>query len=123
MDRWLRREGTVDDLLEHVNEEFAVERPWLWCERIQVETGSVVDRSEVARREDFTGDLARLVDELAGSPEALDEIRRSLRDLYETQRARRYLWDLLPGDEELKRILAAAEEECLAELSDEGDGS
>ena len=123
MDRWLRRQGTVDELREHVNEEFAVERPWLWCERIQVETGSVVDRNEATRREDFAGDLARLVDELAQGPDALDELRRPLRELYETQRARRYLRDLLPGDEELKNILAAAEEECLAELSDEGDGS
>ena len=57
------------------------------------------------------------------SPDSLDELRQPLRELYETQRARRYLRELLPGDEELRRILAAAEEECLAELSDDGDGS
>ena len=123
MDRWLRRQGTVEHVLENLNNEYADDHPWLWCERIHLETGSSIDRMQVVQREDFAGDLARLVGELAQSPEALDELRQPLRDLYETQRARRYLRHLLPGDEELKRILAAAEEECLAKLSDEGDGS
>ena len=122
-DRWLRRPDTLDDVLERLNGEYASGRPWLWCERIQLDTGSPVDREQVAQREDFAGDLARLVDELVGSPEGLDLLRQPLRELYETQRARRYLRDLLPGDEELRAIIAAAEEECLAELSDEGDGS
>ena len=123
MDRWLRRPGTVGDVLEQLNGEYAAGRPWLWCERIQVETGSSIDREQVVQREDFSGDLARLVDELSGSPDSLDKLRQPLRELYETQRARRYLRELLPGDDELRRILAAAEEECLAELSDDGDGS
>ena len=123
MDRWLRRPGTLDDVLDRLNGEYAGGRPWLWCERIQLETGSPVDREQVMRREDFASDLARLVDELVRNPEALDQLRQPLRDLYETQRARRYLRELLPGDEELREIIAAAEEECLAELSDEGDGS
>ncbi len=123
MDRWLRRPDTLDDVLDRLNDEYASGRPWLWCERIQLETGSPVDRVQVAQREDFAGDLARLVDELVRSPEGLDRLRQPLRELYETQRARRYLRDLLPGDEELRAIIAAAEEECLAELSDEGDAS
>ena len=122
MDRWLRRPGTVEDMLEQLNSEYAVGHPWLWCERIQLETGSSIDREQVVRREDFAGDLARLVDELTKSPEALNELRQPLRDLYETQQGRRYLRDHLPQGEELKGILAAAEEECLAELSDEGHG-
>ena len=123
MDRWLRHPDTLDDVLDRLNGEYASGRPWLWCERIQLETGSPVDRVQVAQREDFAGDLARLVDELVRSPEGLDRLRQPLRDLYETQRARRYLRDLLPGDEELRAIIAAAEEECLAELSYEGDAS
>ena len=122
MDRSLRRPGTVEDVLEQLNGEYAAGQPWLWCERIQLETGSSIDRDQVVQREDFAGDLVRLVDELAQSPEALDELRRPLRELYDTPRARRYLRDLLPGDDELRRILSAAEEECLAELADDGDG-
>ena len=91
MDRSLRRPGTVGTVLEQLNEEYAGGQPWLWCERIQLQTGSTVDRDQVLQREDFAGDLARLVDELAQSPEELDELRRPLRELYETPRARRYL--------------------------------
>ena len=36
-------------------------------------------------------------------------------------RARRYLRELLPEYDELKRILSAAEEECLAELMGDED--
>ena len=122
MDRSLRRPGTVEDLLEVLNEEYAGGSPWLWCERIQVETGSSIDRELVRHREDFVGDLARLVENLAQSPAALEELRQSLQHLYESPRARRYLKGLLPSDNELKRILTAAEEECLAELVDGEDG-
>ena len=65
MDRWLRLPGTVGDVLEQLNGEYAAGHPWLWCERIQLETGSSVDREQVVQREDFSGDLARLVDELS----------------------------------------------------------
>ncbi len=119
MHRWLSRAGTIEDLLEQLNDEYTAGQPWLWCERIQVATGWSIDRDQVAQREDFTGDLARLIDEIARSPDALDELRRPLRELYETPRARRYLRELLPGDDELRRILSAAEEECIAALSDE----
>ena len=120
MHRWLHRPGTVDDILEELRDEYVAGRPWLWCERIQLETGSSIDRSQVAKREDFAGDLTRLVDELAESPDALGELKLSLQELYETPRARQYLRELLPGDDELRLILSAAEEECLAALLDDG---
>ena len=119
MDRWLRRSGTVEDLLEELNEGYASRSPWLWCERIQLETESLIDREQIREREDFAGDLARLVRDMEQNPTALEELRQSLHQLYESARARRYLRDLLPGDDELKLILSGAEEECLAELADE----
>ena len=123
IDRWLRRPGTVDDMLEELNDEYAGRHPWLWCERIQLETGSSIDRERVMQREDFAGDLARLVGDLWQSPAALGELRQSLQQLYDNPRARRYLRELLPSDDELKGILSAAEEECLAKLADSGDGT
>ena len=122
MDRWLRRSGTLEDVLEKVNEEYAGGRPWLWCERIRLETGSPIDRAQIMQRDDFAGDLARLVEEIQQSPAALEELRQSLRDLYDSTRARRYLRDLLPDDDELRGILSAAEEECIAKLADNREG-
>ena len=119
LDRWLRRPGTVEDLLQELNEECAGHSPWLWCERIQLETESWIDREQIREQEDFAGDLARLVQDMEQSPAALEELRQSLYELYENPRARRYLRDLLPGDDKLRLILSGAEEECLAELADE----
>ena len=119
----MRRPGTVEDLVEELNDEYACRQPWLWCDRIQLETGSSIERELMIQREDFVGDLTRMVDDLASSPVALRELRQSLQQLYDSPRARRYLRELLPDDDELTEILRAAEAECLAELGESGDGA
>ena len=122
---WLRSAGTVEELRERVNEQYAPStssgQAWLWCERIQADTASPVDREQVALREDFAGDLARLGGELRGDPAALGELRDALRVLYANSNAAPYLRNHLPSDEELLELLAAAEDECLASLVHEED--
>ena len=123
--RWLRSAGTLEELRERVNEQYAPStssgQAWLWCERIQADTASPVDREQVALREDFAGDLARLGGELRGDPAALGELRDALRVLYANSNAAPYLRNHLPSDEELLELLAAAEDECLASLVHEED--
>ena len=119
--RSLRRQGTVDDMLEELNGRFANSRPWLWCERIQLNTASPVDREEVMQRQDFVGDLARLREELQKSPDALAEIRESLQALYTRSGARPYLRDALLPDDEIQELLAAVADECVDELVGDGD--
>ena len=123
--RWLRSAGTVEELRERVNEQYAPStssgQAWLWCERIQADTASPVDREQVALREDFAGDLARLSAELWDNPDALGELRDTLRSLYANSNAAPYLRNHLPSDEELLELLAAAEDECLASLVHEED--
>ena len=118
MNRWLRIPGTLEDILERLNDEYSDGLPWLWCERIQLETRPAINHEQVTQREDFVGDLGRLVDELMESPDNLEGLLDSLRDLYDTQRARRYLRDLLPDSEQLKLLVSEAEAECLSELVD-----
>ena len=113
---WLRRPETEDDLREQLNDLHANANPWLWCERIQMETASAVDREQMALREDFAGDLARLAGGMQEDPDALAELRESLRELYVNSNARHYLRDDQPSDDELRALLAAAEDECLAGL-------
>lgn len=119
--RWLRSAGTLEELWERVNEQYANGQSWLWCERIQADTGSPVDREQVALREDFAGDLARLSGELRDNPEALGELRDTLRALYANSNAAPYLRRFLPSDDELRELLSAAEDECLASLVSEED--
>ena len=104
LNRWIRSTGTLDDLLEQVNDQHAHALPWLWCERIQVDTGSPVDREHASLREDFAGDLARLTSSLLGDSASASEIRELLRPLYVNSNAAAYLREFLPNDEEAKAI-------------------
>ena len=119
--RWLRRPGTVDDLLERVNVQHAYGPAWVWCERVQADTALSVERERVAQREDFAGDLVRLGSELRDDPGVITELRESMRALYANSNAATYLREFLPSDDEIRRLLASAEEECLAALSAEED--
>ena len=119
---WLRRDDTTAEILERLNDRYADARPWLWCERVQTDTASAVDRQEVALREDFAGDLARIAREMVGEPGAMAELRESLRTLYANSNASSFLRPHLPSEEELLELLVAAEEECLASLVSDEDG-
>ena len=120
---WLRRPGTVEELRERVNQGFAHVQPWLWCERVQAETASAVDLVQMAGREDFAGDLARLSSSVRDDPGTLVELRDLLRSLYVNSNAGSYLREFLPSDAEMELLLASAEEECLSALTaDEDEG-
>ena len=121
MHRWLSRADTLEELRERINAQYADARSWLWCERIEADTGSPVDREQVAQRDDFAGDLARICSELRADPGALVDLREALRPLYVNSNAAQYLRGYLPSDDELLELLAAAEDECLASLVNEED--
>ncbi len=120
---WLRRPGTAADLLEQINSQNAFADRWLWCERIQTDTASLVDRERAAGREDFVGDLARLSAVLLDDPNALDELRDELRVLFVNSNAGPYLRNHLPSDDVMRELLDAAMDECLAALVNEEDGA
>ena len=123
LNRWLRRPDTPEDIRERLNGQYANARPWLWCERIQINTAPPFDRRQVALREDFAGDLARLSAELLDDPNALDELRDELRVLFVNSNAGPYLRNHLPSDDVMRELLDAAVDECLAALVNEEDGA
>ena len=123
MHRFLRQPESVSAILEQLNEQYANAEPWLWCDRLQVDTASSVDREQVARQEDFTGDLVRLASEMQASPSALAELRELLRELFLTSNASSHLRSFLPSDDELRELLTTAEDECLAALVDDEDAA
>ena len=73
------------------------------------------------QREDFVGDLARLSGELRNSDEAVTELRGLLRPLYSRREVRTSLRDFQPSDDEIRGLLADAEEECLTGLAPEDE--
>ena len=117
--RWLRSGDTVAAIREQVNDHWADRATWLWCEGVQLDTGAPVDRELVAQREDFVGDLARLAGEMRESDGAVDGFRLLLQPLYSRREVRELLREFVPSDDELRELLAAAEDECLAELAPE----
>ena len=119
--RSLRRADTAAALQEQLNARHAAARTWLWCERVRANTASPVDRQQATMREDFAGDLARVANELRQNPNALPELRQTLRTLYANSNAATYLREYQPSDTELLELLAAAEDECLAALIDDED--
>ena len=118
---WLRRDETVPQLLDEVNQRHTDPASWVWCERIQLDTASPVNRQRASEREDFVGDLVQLSTGLRDDAEALDGLRESLRALYVNSNAAPYLRAHLPSDDELRNLLEAAEKECLASLVSEED--
>ena len=112
----LRRPNAVGNILEVVNEEWAGQQPFVWCERIEDETGAVIDRKALRAGEDFLAEVLRSADWLKENP---DSFRGRLADLYEHARHRRYL-DAF-RDEDIAALLDEAESMAVGLLVDEDD--
>ena len=115
----LRRQGFVDDLLERINETWARERPFLWCERLQDSTSLPIDRQQQLGRGDFVGDLLRFCDEFSEDQAALAGVREMLQEIYQHRGTRRYLSGHEPSEAEIRELIAGAEALCLDALIQE----
>lgn len=115
----LHRQDFVDDLREFVNRTWALQHPFVWCERIQLATASPFDRASRRQGTDFLGDLLRLCDDIRGNPEMLSEMRALLHELYMRGNTSRYLRESLPTDDELRAFIIEAEALGVEELLDE----
>ena len=112
----LRRPNAMGDILEVVNEEWAGQQPFVWCERIEDETGAAIDREALRAGEDFLAEVLRTADLLKENP---GSFRGGLADLYEHARHRRYL-DALT-QEEIAALLDEAENMAVGLLVEEDD--
>jgi DNA repair protein SbcD/Mre11 len=113
----LQRADTVTTLRDELNEGMTRRTPFLWCERISVQTAPAFDRAERLQSEDFLADVLRMIDDLQGSPDDLQALVDSnTAALYTASRAARYLTDTRPGPEDLRRLLTDAETRILNEL-------
>lgn len=115
--QFLHRDGSLDDLREQLNEDLTRRTPFLWCERISVETAPRFDRAERLQSGDFLADVLALVDELRANPDELRNlVHPAIDPLYETSRARNYVRDLKPDGADLQQLLQEAENRILTEL-------
>lgn len=119
--RTLARQDFVSDLLDQVNESWSHQRPFVWCERILISTALPIDRETRRQGTDFLGDLLKLCDEIRDDQDALAEMQKLLGDIYNRGNASQYLRGHLPESDEIRSMIAVAEDLCLMELLDEED--
>lgn len=118
---WLVLPENRAGLTAWLNGLYAERRPWMWCERLNVRTGALVDRERAVLRDDFIGDMLRTGAAIQSDPDLLRELQDSLRPLYVNSSAGPYLRDFLPSLEEIGLLLSDAENHCLDSLAGEED--
>ena len=114
LNHFLRQPRAADDILEGVNERWAGELPFAWCERIEDATAAPIDRDAMRAGEDFLAEVLRTADGLKESPSPL---REGLGELFQHAQYRRYLSNLT--DEEIAGLLNEAEALAVNLLSEE----
>ena len=106
---FLRRPKAIDSLVEDINDRWAEQSPFAWCERIEDETASLFNRQERIEGSDFVADLLRLCDQSKTDPELLTQLHASLSELYDHRTFGRYLKDSVPSDDDLSALIDEAE--------------
>ena len=111
----LRREAYLDDLREALNREWADQRQFAWCDRIEDHSRNAFDRDRALAGDDFVAELLAEFDD--SSHEA--SVLTPLSALFNHHAASEYLRDEMPAVSGLPALLAAAESICLDQLLEE----
>lgn len=129
----LQRKGLIAELRSLAQEQLGDAEPFAWIESVRDETRADLDVDARRLADDFLGDLLRRLeavkvqvaapqekDEGQGDAMGAGELAEILDELYEHERARRYLRELRPDKERLLGLLDAAEAAILDRLASEG---
>ena len=119
LDRFLRRPGTADGLLDQINDAWSSRTPFAWCERIETVTASPFDRQARLSGTDFLSEVLKTGDRAKADPALLERLRDGLPDLY---RHRSYggMLPAAPTDDDLAAMIDEAEA-MVIDLLKEGD--
>lgn len=115
----LTKPGFVIELVERIRETEGADDPFVWIERVEVDTRPHLDIEARRAGQDFVADLLNLIEGYRKDPERVQSLRDHLNPLFQSRRASRYLE--APSDEELKKWLEAAEVTCADLLTAEED--
>ena len=108
--RTMRQADYLEDVRESIlNAEFAGQSQFSWCERIDDQTASPIDRDELLKGSDFLAEVLSTSERAKLDPEVLAKLQGRLADLYQHQRYRRYLDAYGPSDDDLVALLDGAE--------------
>ena len=117
----LARPGNIEGLVDQLNQVWGNRQPVAFCGGILDETRSRLDRAALAESKDFIGDFLALTDAASRDEALVAELRQELAPLYDNTRARRYLGNSLPATDEIRDLVAAAEDVALGLLVDDAE--
>ncbi len=115
----LRQEGFLEDLLHLLREDEIRSRQFIWVERIENETLFPVERELLLKREDFVGDLVKIVESLKTDEKTGDEFREVLSSLFDSRNGKKHIARI--DDEEMNSLLQRAENILLDAMLTEED--
>jgi len=118
----LARADNIDGLVDQLNQVWGNRQPFAFCGGILDETRSRLDRAALAESKDFIGDFLALTDVASADEALVAELRQELAPLYDNTRVRRFLGNSLPGADEVRDLMAAAEDVALGLLIDDAEG-
>ncbi|MFQ5671625.1 MAG: exonuclease SbcCD subunit D [Nitrospinales bacterium] len=111
----LHRGGALDELQEDIHDQFSARSPGVWVD-LGLDTRGLYDIDSRRQGNDFIADILSLYDE-AENGALLDDIKDTLKPLFEEWPGGRYLDDLTP--EELMRLVQEARELTLDQLMED----
>nr|WP_321497735.1 DNA repair exonuclease [uncultured Methanolobus sp.] len=112
--RLLIKEGFLNDIVQHLRDNYDVGSGSVWLERLKDETSYPFEREGLLDRQDFISDLLTITDEICSGSTGLNGLDRPLHDLFGKGKVRHLLMSL--DEEEKIQILRDAEELLLDKL-------
>ncbi len=109
---YLQSREAATDLAEELNSRVATE-PFVWCDRIDIDTNPPLDRARRRAGGDLVADLLNVCDQLAQSQIDLPELEAALDELYGNVAYRPFLSGAGPSKDIRAELIAAAETRAL----------
>ncbi len=103
----LRNQSNIEDILKELRENEFNNTPFVWIEKIKVETNLPIDLEQLRDGGDFIGELVKMYDELYKTDEERRKLIDILQPLFDSPRGRKYLY--MFSDEELLELIEKAE--------------
>ncbi|ABE52181.1 metallophosphoesterase family protein [Methanococcoides burtonii] len=117
--RFLMKDDSLNDLVQHLRDDYDVGSGSVWVERLQDKTSFPIERESLLNRQDFISDLLSITDEICSDNEGLMKLDDSLHPLFGKGKIRHILMPL--DEDERIRIARNAEELLLEKLISEGE--